>query len=115
MGRQKTNAIVIRSGDNEGIYFEHVPDATGRKALYKPRGVWLHVLKQNGDGYEPFEPSEAPVLLPTKLYRATRCEAARRLLADKKTTLEKVAMWSMIALAGIAALLVVIVLSEVSG
>lgn len=113
--KTKPNALVIRNGDDEGVTLEYVSGARGRKTFFRARSQWLYVLKQTGEDAEPYEPNEVPVMLPSKLYRCLKCDAAKRLLADKKSTLEKISQMAIIAMCGIFAILVVVVISEVQG
>lgn len=103
------NSIVIRKAEQGGISFEFVKDPPGKPWLFG--GRYVNLLKQVDGHLEEYEPPDEIICLPDKLYRGLHWEPARRLLAYKSTLFDKLNLGIGIALVGILAFIIFLIIS----
>ena len=101
----KPNTIVLRPRDKGGYSFEHVLNAAGPMWLYNGRFVYLYYAN-GGNSLESYEPPSEIKMLPDKLFRAFHWDPVKRLLAYKMSLLDKVNMGLGVAVVGILAFII---------
>lgn len=110
--KKQPNAIVIRPFHEGGISKEWVEPRPSPQWLLENRFYYLLYEKEKDGEKEllDFGPSQQIKLMSDSLYRALRWETVRRLLSYKATMLDKINMWIGVALVGILAFIIFIIL-----
>lgn len=103
------NAIIFRSAAQGGIALEFVKNPLGEIWFFRNKPVYL-MTEINGV-LAAYTPPEEIKCLPDKLFRALNWDCARLLLMRRDSLMEKVNLWLGVALVGILAFIIFLILS----